>query len=538
MTPECFQQVADRLTEPLLLVASGGMVVAANRAARSAVSTAPGESLEERVADPPALRRFLALASRSTSSVPGRLQLRDDDTAWRCDASRAGGSGDADAHVFLHLRRAAGAASRFLALNDQIERLHAEMRRRQSLEQERQQILEAERLARQAAEEANRLKDEFLASVSHELRTPLQAISGWVNLLRMDPTPEMLDRALDVLERNISAHTQLTEDLVDVSRVITGRMRLAVEPVDLAEIVTQAVESIRPAADGKGLRLEVVVDSGGCIVNADPDRMLQVVWNLLSNAAKFTPRGGRVQVVVRRVNSHAEILVSDTGEGIDAAVLPYVFDRFRQADGTTTRRHGGLGLGLAIVRHLVELHGGVVVAYSDGPDRGATFTVNLPMPIFERKPALAERADAVGDTVQAAPPAPDDLAGCQVLLVEDHDDSRHLLERILAASGARVTAVDRAEAALASFAESPPDVVISDIELPGEDGFTMMRKIRDLEAQGSSRRVPAIAVTAHSIGEARLHALRAGYQTFLIKPINPSELIALVKGLCALGAGS
>ncbi len=532
MKPAWFEEIADHLDDPLLLAGADGRVVAASRLARQHAGIEEGDDLTTRVDDPEGLRRFLGLASRSAQPLPGRLDLSGTPGGdWLCHGSRlrptAGGGG---ALLALHLHRSDRLTARFAALDAQIEKLHGEIRRRMALEEERAELLEREREARQEAEEANRLKDEFLASVSHELRTPLNAITGWLELLKTNRDQDLLERGLEVMERNVKAQTQLTEDLMDISSVVAGRMRLDLQPIELGEVVNQAVDSVKPSIEAKGQRLEVVAAQDGCVVNADPDRIVQVVWNLLSNATKFTPKGGRIQLVLRRINSNAEIEVSDTGAGIPEDVLPYVFDRFRQADGSTTRRHGGLGLGLAIVRHLVELHGGMVMAHSDGPGQGATFTVNLPMPIFQRKPAATtpRRGEETAE--------PEDLlAGCTVLLVEDHDDSRELLERILAGAGARVTALAGANEALAAFEEERPDVLLSDIELPGDDGFTFVRKLRDRERQLGLAPVPAIAVTAHSIGHARVHALRSGYQTFLVKPVHPPELLALVKGMCEMG---
>ena len=538
MKRESFLTFADRFAEPIVLLDATFTVVAANRAARRDAGMVEGAPFLDRVAQPDAVRRYLRLASRSTGPTPGGLTLAAGDARrWHCEASRVGGTqGGEDAGaedfsdgIFLRLRAGDAASSRFTALNDQIAHLHAEVRRRQTLEEERERLLERERAARRDAEEANRLKDEFLAAVSHELRTPLHAVTGWLSLLRANPSGELLERALEVIERNVAAQTKLTEDLVDVSRVISGRLKVNLQPVDLSDIVRQAIDSARPAAETKNQRVELIANTGDCVVHADAERLLQVVWNLLSNATKFTPKGGRIQVVVRRVSSHCEIVVSDTGEGIPAAVLPYVFDRFRQGDGSTTRRQGGLGLGLSIVRHLVELHGGMVMAHSDGEGHGTTITVNLPLPIFERQEAV--RLPDGGDE-GAAEGLP--LSGLSALLIEDHRDSRELLVRILTRSGATVVAVPEAEAAMAAYMADPPRVVVSDIELPGEDGFTLMRKLRDYERVHGLPRVPAVAVTAHAIGEARVHALRAGYQTFLTKPINPAELVALIRSLCAV----
>lgn len=525
MIADAFAELAERLRDPLLVVDSAGVVEKLNRAARQTLGVGEGDDLTSRVEEPETLRHQLARASRSKESLPGSLVVRDGER-WRVDMAliEPAETSDDGAILLLHLRATAG--MRFDALNAQIEKLHGEIRQRIRLEQEREELLAREKAARADAEESSRLKDEFLAAISHELRTPLSAILGWLDLLRLrGGDPELRERGLEVLDRNARAQMQLVEDLIDVSRVVSGRMRLDLQPVDLAKIAHQAVDSVRPAAEAKNIRLQVVGPREGFAINADPDRLLQIVWNLLSNATKFTPKGGRIQVVLRQINSHVEVEISDTGEGIPEDVLPYVFDRFRQADGSTTRRHGGLGLGLAIVRHLTELHGGVVMAHSDGPGRGATFTVSLPLPIFERKAAVAGPAEPTPEGV---------LGGCHVLLIEDHEDSRELLESILQTSGAEVTAVASAADAFTAFSERLPSVVISDIELPEEDGFTLMRKLRDYERQEGLGSTPAIAVTAHSISEARVRALRCGYQTFMVKPIHPPELVALVESMCGL----
>ncbi len=528
MSYEWFHAVADRLTDALLLLSPEGDTLALNPVARRVLDNGGDApvSLRELVQDSAALERYLALASRSDSPLPGSLRLRVGAGRWRCDASSA--SFADGTYLVLQLRSASEVVARFVTLNEQIDKLHAEIRRRELLEQEREVLLAGERRARAAAEDASRFKDELLASVSHELRTPLHAISGWLSLIQDNVEDRaLLARGLEVIARNVAAESQLTEDLVDASLMVTGRMKLQLQGVDLEQVIRQAVDSARPAAEAKRQRIEVLASAGTCVVNGDPARLLQVVWNLLANATKHTPKGGRIQVVLRRVESHAEVSVSDTGEGIDAEVLPYVFDRFRRADGSSTRRHGGLGLGLTIVRHLVELHGGVVLAHSDGRDEGSTFIVSLPLPIFRHRRA-ATTLPNVDD--QAAPKA---LAGLHVLLVEDHDDSRELLNAILRSEGAITVAVDSSAEAQRAFRERAPDIVVSDIEMPEEDGFTLMRKLRSAERELERVPVPAIAISAHTIGDARLHALRAGFQTFLPKPATPAELIATVASLCS-----
>lgn len=536
---ESFRELADHLTRPLLLMEPSGRVVAENAEARRFLGAdLVGEDLTERVSQPERLRHYLSLCSGSGDRLPGSLRLRGspEDEVLRCDCSVLPTTLPGPPLLLFQLRRRPEAAERFVVLNDQIERLHREIRRREEAERERESLLEQERAARADAEEASRLKDEFLATVSHELRTPLNAIKGWVHLLRSrPPDTELLARGLGIIEKNVDLQTQLVEDLLDVSRIITGRIRLLVQPVDLADVVRDSVEAVRPAAEAKGIRLQVVTESSGCTIHGDKDRLVQVIWNLLSNSVKFTPKGGRIQVLLRRVNSHVEIVVSDTGEGISADVLPYVFDRFRQADASTTRRHGGLGLGLAIVRHLVELHGGLVLAESPGAGRGATFTVSLPVPLFERPGAVL--AGAQGPEVQTVTAgvraeAPEvSLAGLRVLLVEDHEDSRQLLRTILEEAGAAVTAVAGAAEALEAFESERPDAMVSDIEMPGEDGYTLVRKVRDLEKREETPRTPAVAVTAYASGEHRLRALRAGFQSFVPKPVHPTELLTVVASI-------
>jgi signal transduction histidine kinase/ActR/RegA family two-component response regulator len=528
---EGFSYLADRLHTPLALIAPDSTVVAANRPALSALGDdVVGTRLALRVREHEGFLRYLALAFRSTSPAPGAFTLIGPHASrWRFDASLFQPTSEACAAIaLLALRPAPQAAARFISLNDQIDRLHAEIRRRAALESERARLLENERYARQQAEEAARLKDEFLASVSHELRTPLHAIRGWVSLLREQGfDPALTAKGLEVIDRNVTVQTKLVEDLIDLSRVATGRMRLRVQPVDIETIVRQAVESARPAAIAKQQRLELVADVGGCIVNGDPDRLLQIVWNLLSNATRYTPKGGRIQVVVACANSHVELRVSDTGQGIEESLLPFVFDRFRRGDGTHARPTGGLGLGLSIVRHLVELHGGLVFAESEGPGCGATFTVTLPLPLFEsgrqeRPPLEHSETAAQGGR----------LAGLRVLLAEDHEDSRELFAQTLSLQGATVVGVESSFKAQDAFRLSPPDLVISDIEMPGEDGFTLIRKLRAIETELGLAPVPAIAVTAHTFGDARVRALRFGYQAFLPKPVDSRELIELVASFC------
>ena len=397
------------------------------------------------------------------------------------------------------------------------------------VEEDRNRLLAAERAARAEAESANRTKDEFLATLSHELRTPLNAILGWAQLLAVGGVEgEEFTHALETIERNAKVQAQLIEDLLDLSRIISGKLRLELEKVDLPAAVEAALDSVRPTAEAKGVRLVPILDSHATPVLGDPNRLQQVVWNLLSNAIKFTPKGGKVQLFLQATGDQAEIVVSDTGQGIKAEFLPYVFDRLRQQDASSTRRHGGLGLGLAIVRHLVELHGGSVAAESRGENKGATFSVRIPLADPRR---LAGRESASRALAQNRDGA---LNGVRILVVDDEADARELVGHILRRSGAQVTAVGTAREAFDLMGELHPDILISDLSMPEEDGYSLIRRIRSLQ-EGQGGRVPAVALTALARNEDRRQALLAGYQMHLAKPIEPAELTAtvatLVKGL-------
>jgi PAS domain S-box-containing protein len=404
---------------------------------------------------------------------------------------------------------------------------------------ERKRALEAgielarEQAARAEAERANRLKDEFLATLSHELRTPLTAILGWAKMLDDGfVREEMRADALGIIYRNARSQAQLIDDLLDVSRIITGKLRIEVRPVDLAPVVEAAVAVVRPAASAKRVQLQTVFEPGTGLIAGDPERLQQVVWNLLSNAVKFTPNGGRVQVRLGRANSRVEVAVSDTGAGIAPEFLPHVFDRFRQADMGTTRRHGGLGLGLAIVRHLVELHGGTVGAESAGEGLGTTFTVRLPV----MKPSDA--AGAAAGVVAApshfgagdAPAALPSLEGVKVLAVDDEPHGRALITEVLRRCGAEVVAVSSAREALEVLQAWRPHVLLSDIGMPGMDGYMLIRRVRELsEEQGG--RTPAAALTAYAGAEDRARSLSSGFQLHVAKPVEPAELAAVVASL-------
>jgi PAS domain S-box-containing protein len=408
--------------------------------------------------------------------------------------------------------------------------------RRKLVEQERDRLLESERAARAEAERASRMKDEFLATLSHELRTPLNAILGFAQLLTAGIIgPDEIGHAVNVIERNARAQRQIIEDLLDMSRIISGKIHLDVQAANVADVITAAIETVGPSADAKGIRIQRVLEPDAGPVAGDAGRLQQVLWNLLSNAIKFTPKGGRVQVVCARVNSHVEVTVSDTGAGIKAEFLPFVFDRFRQADATTARRYGGLGLGLAIVKSLVELHGGTVEARSPGEGKGATFIVTLPLapvqaaPDGDGEPGQLRRT-AGASTADATDAFRADLRGIVVLVVDDERDARDLVRRLLGECEAQVVTAASAAEALPLLSSHRPHVLISDIGMPDIDGYEFLRRVRGLgHEQGGG--IPAVALTAFARSEDRTRAVLAGYQMHLAKPVEPAELIAVVASL-------
>ena len=408
-------------------------------------------------------------------------------------------------------------------LRDVTERKRIE-RELQGLLAERNQILASERAARSEAERLSASKDEFLALLSHELRTPLNAILGWTQILRNGSVASAnFDKGLGVIERNVRAQTQLVDDLLDMSRIISGQMRLDVQPVMPFAFVQGAIESARPAADARGVLLEAILDPVAGPVSGDANRLQQVAWNLISNAIKFTPRGGHVQVTFGRVNSNIEICVADSGIGIRPDFLPHIFERFRQADATSTREHGGLGLGLSIVKHIVELHGGTVEASSDGEGQGATFRVRLPLAVSRSNPDRPHEHPRSSQR-PAVPFVNADLSNLVVLVVDDDPDSRDLVHRLLSDCGATVTAAASASEALAATGKQRPDLLISDIGMPEVDGYQLLRSLR----ASSDVRFPAIALTAFARSEDRTRALLAGFVAHVSKPVEPAELIATV----------
>jgi PAS domain S-box-containing protein len=408
---------------------------------------------------------------------------------------------------------------------------------RKRMELERERLLATAQAAQKEAEEANRLKDEFLATASHELRTPLTAVVGWSRLLRTGKLDaENSARALESIERNATLQTKLIDDLLDVSRIITGKLTLDRRPLEIAHVVSDAVNTVRPAADAKNIAIETSFDAEAEPVLGDANRLQQVLWNLLSNAVKFTPKNGHIEVALQRVNSEVQVSVGDSGEGISSEFLPYVFDRFSQGDGKTTRSHTGLGLGLAIVRQLVELHGGTVKAYSDGPGRGATFKLRLPVlsinPVPGSKSALSDsRLTGVRVTDGLSIECPPRLDGVRVLVVDDDSDTRQMLKAVLSECHADVITAASAAEAIKEIEQRKPDVLVSDLGMPEQDGYELIKQVRETESADNAARVPALALTAYAKAEDRVRALAGGYQVHLAKPVEPAEFVLVVANL-------
>lgn len=399
---------------------------------------------------------------------------------------------------------------------------------RRRAEEESAELFKRERAARADAEKANRLKDEFLATLSHELRTPLNAVIGWSRMLgsgRLDR--DSSQHALEVIERNAWAQKQIIEDILDVSRVITGKLQLNLGPVDAITVVDAALDAVRPAIEAKEIKIETIIGASLRLISGDGDRLQQVVWNVLSNAAKFTPAGGKVEISVSQTATHVQIQVKDSGPGIDPAFLPHVFERFRQADGSTTRTHGGLGLGLAIVRHLVELHGGTIAVENREDQSGAIITIRLPLPSGELRPEALVGAASLLQEAQSEQPR---LEGLRILVVDDETDALDLIGVELAQHGAKVKGVASAEEALKALEQGEFDLLICDIGMPKTDGYELIRQIRKQE-EGKSRKIPAVALTAYARVQDRMHAIMAGFSTHVAKPVEANELITVVASL-------
>ena len=415
---------------------------------------------------------------------------------------------------------------------------------RKRMEKEQERLLSTALTAQKEAEQANRLKDEFLATASHELRTPLTAVVGWSRMLRTGKLDaENSARALEAIERNATLQTKLIDDLLDVSRIITGKLTLDRRPIEIAHVVSDAVNTVRPAADAKNIAIETSFDAQAGPVLGDANRLQQVMWNLLSNAVKFTPKNGRIEVALQRVNSEVEISIGDSGEGISSDFLPYVFDRFRQGDGKTTRLHSGLGLGLAIVRQLVELHGGTVKAQSDGPGRGSIFKLRLPVLSINSVPGsktdpsdLTLTRARVTDALNLE--CPPRLDGLRVLVVDDDSDTRQMLKAVLSECRADVITAASAAEAIKEIERRKPDVLVSDLGMPEQDGYELIKEVREMESANHSARIPALALTAYAKAEDRVRALAGGYQVHLSKPVEPAEFLLVVANLAGRGQSS
>jgi signal transduction histidine kinase/ActR/RegA family two-component response regulator len=404
---------------------------------------------------------------------------------------------------------------------------------RKRAEQERERLLRQEKEAREEAETASRMKDEFLATISHELRTPLTAILGWASMLNRGLlSPFQTRHALEVIEQSAKSQAGLVDDILDTARIITGRLKLDARPVQIERVFQAAVEVIRPSADAKRIALHVVTDDRSGIVFGDANRLQQVIWNLLSNAVKFTTEGGRVEAELNRTDGHVEITVTDTGMGIDPQFMPYIFDRFRQADSTSTRKYSGLGLGLAIVRHVVEMHGGTVDASSPGQGQGATFKVRFPAASAHlTQPEPRPMAAGWKQTTQANQiEGAKDLGGVRVLVVEDDLDTLEMLRALFQNRGAEVMTASSADDALTALEHAVPDALVSDLAMPGQDGYELIERIRQRGAEWGGN-IPAVALTAYARVEDRARALTSGFQVYLPKPVDPHELVAVVAHL-------
>jgi len=500
-----------------------------NRSLR--LSKANGLSL---VPEQPPVTSLVGASILQQSRPPGSLEgQREKIRGWLYLAEKIGAPGfsEADERITVTLTQAVvfyENARLYADLQCHAAALEQEIVERKRAEQERAEMLARSQAAQAEAEEANRLKDEFLATVSHELRAPLNAMLGWVTLVREGRLDEgSKERALEIVERNARAQKKLVDDLLDVSSIITGNLSLDLEPTDLIHVIESAVETVRPAAEAKMIRLQTELDpapaSTADVFQLDPNRFQQVIWNLVQNAVKFTPPSGAVNVRLRYLKGHANIEVIDTGIGIAPEFLPFVFDRFRQADGSITRQHGGLGLGLSIAHSLVEMHGGTVEVESEGEGKGATFRIRLPLP--DEIPCEAPPMAAASPDI-AMPESAPKLSGLRALVVDDEADARDLMATILSMKEAEVQTAETIAEAMKIITDWAPDIVISDIAMPGGGGYELIRRLRK-----GGNKAPAIAITAHAGDEARLRALAAGFQMHLPKPVEPYELVVSIASL-------
>jgi signal transduction histidine kinase len=540
--PESIAAVVRALPRMALVVTPDGRVVLANRAAREQLALGSGRSaLGDLVVEATgALRDFLRMCSRSPEPIPGAFMIRrssGDPMAVLCKGALVSPrSAELPPLLLLNLELR-DPQNAFILLSQTVQELTNEVRRRRDAEAALRRSEAGLRARAVEAEQASQLKDEFLAALSHELRTPLNAIVGWIDLLRESKLdPERRARGLDVIARNARIQVQLIDELLDVSRIVTGKMRLNVLQMEPIVAIEAAIESIRPALEAKGIRLQTVLDPQAGPIAGDADRLQQIVWNLLSNAMKFTPKGGRIQIVLERVDSSIEITVSDTGKGIDPAFLPYAFERFRQQEASITRTHGGLGLGLSIVKSLAELHGGTVRAHSEGSGKGATFAIRIPRSLIRTGDAPRPFPSATAARPAATPWAPS-LDGLRIVVVDDDRDSIDMLAAILEEYGATVGKCTSAAEVVPLLQSTRPDLLISDIGMPQEDGYALIQRVRALprDAGGAT---PAIALTAFARSEDRTRALTLGFQAHLPKPVELAELLAVVASVAGrIGLG-
>jgi signal transduction histidine kinase/DNA-binding response OmpR family regulator len=472
----------------------------------------------------PSPRSLLGAPIMSSANVCG----------WICLVDKVSGEdfSEADERLAVTLATQVGISYENARLYSDVQRhaaeLQQEMAERKQAEEERARLLVREQEARAEAEQANRTKDEFLATLSHELRTPLSAILGWTHLVRTGKLDQsQITRAFDTIERNARSQSQLIDDLLDVSRIITGKLQIDLRPVELSSVIEASIDAVRPAFEAKNIKFETTMDPISSVIVGEANRLQQIFWNLFSNAVKFTPQGGSVHVTVKRASPHVKISIVDTGIGIDMDFLPYIFDRFRQADGSTTRVHGGLGLGLAIVKHLVQLHHGTVEVTSKGANQGSTFTVSLPLASALSLPAPASAGMLETDSNGGQLNCSKLLDGLRILVVDDEADSRELVTAILTRCGSEVKCSVSVAEAIKDFTDWNPDVLISDIGMPEEDGYALIKKLRKLRSK-RAKNITAIALTAYATDEDRVMALSAGFQLHVPKPIEPQMLVSSI----------
>jgi PAS domain S-box-containing protein len=529
------------LPEPSFLLTSDGELLYVNGPAAALIGAEASSLVGTRIHDlspdsPDAIEQYLRASASSRELIAGTLRLRGKDgnvLNVHCHACRSPAHPDGSlGAVFLRCHAVNELdVDQFAQMSHTIAALSREVVERKIAEQQLDEALHVEREARMDAERAGRMNDEFLATLSHQLRNPLDAILGWSTLLASKAHDADVSEGIAVIARNARLQKQLIEELLDRSRIIAGKVRLDVQRVDIGAVIAAAIAAVRPTADAKGVRILSTLDPLAGPVKGDPTRLQQIVWELLRNAVKFTQSSGRVQVSLERVNSHLEIVVSDSGQGIEPDQLPHIFDRLRENEAAIARSYSGHGLGLAIVKNLVELHGGTVRAKSPGVGEGSTFIVALPLILLHLNgtngervhPATPSRASGAINEVQ-------DLTNVDILVVDDEPDARDLLQRLLEGNGATVRTAGSAKEALDVFAASPPDLLISDIGMPMMDGYALIKRVRE-KSKAEGGEIPAVALTAFARSEDRMRAMIAGYNLHLAKPIEPTELIVAVASL-------